>query len=253
MNSLQRKINFTPMKIRAILVDDEKHSLETTAILIRKFCPDVEIVAELNNPLEALDIINLEEPDLLFMDISMPQMNGFELLNQLTFKDADVIFTTAYDEYALEGFKHGATHYLVKPIEVEDLVESVQRVKRKMTDKKQQFSSISGLKPKIPVSSLNGVELVEVDQIIRCESDGNYTTIILANRKITVSKTLKEIEKQLVDFTYFFRLHNSHLVNLNHVVKYIRGEGGSVILTNSEEIGVSRSKKTDLLEVLGIN
>lgn len=243
------------MKLRAILVDDEKHSLETTAILIRKFCPDVEIVAELNAPIEAVQIINQEEPDLLFMDISMPQMNGFELINVLTYKDADVIFTTAYDEYALEGFKQGAVHYLVKPIEAEELVEAVQRVKKKRMDSKQSTIPLAqmGLKPKIPISSLNGVELVEVEQIIRCESDGNYTTIVLANRKITVSKTLKEIEKQLVDFPYFFRLHNSHLVNLNHVTRYIRGEGGSVILSNTEEIGVSRSKKMDLLEVLGIN
>jgi len=241
------------MKLRAILVDDEKHSLETTSILIRKFCTDVEIVAELNLPMDAIEVINREEPDLLFLDISMPQMNGFELLNVLTYKDADVIFTTAYDEYALEGFKHGATHYLVKPIEASDLVESVQRVKRKRMEKKPTTPSSAGLKPKIPISSLNGIELIEVEQIIRCESDGNYTTIVLPTRKVTVSKTLKEIEKQLVDFPYFFRLHNSHLVNLNHVSKYIRGEGGSVILTNSEEIGVSRSKKMELLEVLGIN
>jgi two-component system, LytTR family, response regulator len=241
------------MKLRAILVDDEKHSLETTAILIRKFCTDVEIIAELNQPIEAVEVINREEPDLLFLDISMPQMNGFELLNVLTYKDADVIFTTAYDEYALEGFKHGATHYLVKPIEASDLVESVQRVKKKRLEKKQQTAAAVGLVPKIPISSLNGIELIEVEQIIRCESDGNYTTIVLPLRKVTVSKTLKEIEKQLVDFPYFFRLHNSHLVNLNHVAKYIRGEGGSVILTNSEEIGVSRSKKVELLEVLGIS
>lgn len=241
------------MKLRAILLDDEKHSLETTAILIRQFCPDVEIIAELNQPVEAIEIINAEEPDLLFLDVSMPQMNGFELLQVLTYRDADVIFTTAYDEYALEGFKHGATHYLVKPIEAADLVESVQRVKKKRLEQRPQSSNIKGLKPKIPVSSLNGIELLEVEQIIRCESDGNYTTIVLAQRKVTVSKTLKEIEKQLVDFPYFFRLHNSHLVNLNHVTKYIRGEGGSVILTNMEEIGVSRSKKLELLEVLGIN
>ncbi len=243
------------MKLRAILVDDEKHSLETTSILIQKFCPDIEIVAEISSPLDAIEIINREEPDLLFLDISMPQLNGFELLNVLTFREADVIFTTAYDEHALEGFKHGAVHYLVKPIEAEDLVESVVRVKKKRAEGKTPLIPLSqlGLKPKIPISSLNGVELVEVEQIIRCESDGNYTTIVLPQRKITVSKTLKEIEKQLAEFPYFFRLHNSHLVNLNHVAKYIRGEGGSVILTNQEEIGVSRSKKNDLLEVLGIN
>ncbi len=241
------------MKLRAIIVDDERHSLETTAILIRKFCPDVEVIAELQSPIDAVEIINTEEPDLLFLDISMPKMNGFELLNVLTYKEADVIFTTAYDEYALEGFKQGAVHYLVKPIDAEDLVESVQRVKKKRTEGKSSGLNGMGLKPKIPISSLNGVELIEVDQIIRCESDGNYTTIVLHQRKITVSKTLKEIEKQLVDFPFFFRLHNSHLVNLNQVVKYIRGEGGSVILSNQEEIGVSRSKKMELLDVLGIN
>lgn len=241
------------MKLRAIIVDDERHSLETTAILIRKFCPDVEVIAELQSPIDAVEVINKEEPDLLFLDISMPKMNGFELLNVLTYKEADVIFTTAYDEYALEGFKQGAVHYLVKPIDAEDLVESVQRVKKKRTEGKGSGINGMGLKPKIPISSLNGVELIEVDQIIRCESDGNYTTIVLHQRKITVSKTLKEIEKQLVDFPFFFRLHNSHLVNLNQVVKYIRGEGGSVILSNQEEIGVSRSKKMELLEVLGIN
>lgn len=241
------------MKLRAIIVDDERHSLETTAILIRKFCPDVEVIAELQSPIDAVEIINKEEPDLLFLDISMPKMNGFELLNVLTYKDSDVIFTTAYDEYALEGFKQGAVHYLVKPIDAEDLVESVQRVKKKRLEGKSSGINGMGLKPKIPISSLNGVELIEVDQIIRCESDGNYTTIVLHQRKITVSKTLKEIEKQLIDFPFFFRLHNSHLVNLNQVVKYIRGEGGSVILSNQEEIGVSRSKKMELLEVLGIN
>lgn len=241
------------MKLRAIIVDDERHSLETTAILIRKFCPDVEVIAELQSPIDAVEIINTEEPDLLFLDISMPKMNGFELLNVLTYKESDVIFTTAYDEYALEGFKQGAVHYLVKPIDAEDLVESVQRVKKKRLEGKNHGINGMGLKPKIPISSLNGVELIEVDQIIRCESDGNYTTIVLHQRKITVSKTLKEIEKQLIDFPFFFRLHNSHLVNLNQVVKYIRGEGGSVILSNQEEIGVSRSKKMELLEVLGIN
>lgn len=241
------------MKLRAIIVDDERHSLETTAILIRKFCPDVEVIAELQSPIDAVEIINTEEPDLLFLDISMPKMNGFELLNVLTYKEADVIFTTAYDEYALEGFKQGAVHYLVKPIDAEDLVESVQRVKKKRSEGRLSGINGMGLKPKIPISSLNGVELIEVDQIIRCESDGNYTTIVLHQRKITVSKTLKEIEKQLVGFPFFFRLHNSHLVNLNQVVKYIRGEGGSVILSNQEEIGVSRSKKMELLEVLGIN
>lgn len=241
------------MKLRTILVDDEKHSLETTSILIQKFCPDVEILAEIQDPEEAVSIINEEEPDLLLLDISMPKLNGFDLLNVLTYKEAKVIFTTAYDEYALEGFKQGAVHYLVKPIEPEDLVESIQRVRKIIQEQRPSNNALSGIKPKIPISSLNGVELIEVEHIIRCESDGNYTTIVLPQRKVTVSKTLKEIERQLVEFPYFFRLHNSHLVNLNHIIKYIRGEGGSVILSNQEEIGVSRSKKMELLDILKIN
>jgi two-component system LytT family response regulator len=180
-------------------------------------------------------------------------LNGFDLLNVLTYKDAKVIFTTAYDEYALEGFKQGAVHYLVKPIEPEDLVESIARVRKILQEQRPTLQLGNGMKPKIPISSLNGVELIEVEQIIRCESDGNYTTIVLPQRKVTVSKTLKEIERQLFEFPYFFRLHNSHLVNLNHIIKYIRGEGGSVILTNQEEIGVSRSKKMELLDILKIN
>jgi two-component system LytT family response regulator len=241
------------MKLRAIIVDDEKHSLETTSILIQKFCQDVEIIAEIQDPEEAVSIINEEDPDLLLLDISMPKLNGFDLLNVLTYKDAKVIFTTAYDDYALEGFKQGAVHYLVKPIEPEELVESIQRVKKLHHEQRSGNGQPHGMKPKIPVSSLNGVELIEVEHIIRCESDGNYTTIVLPQRKVTVSKTLKEIERQLVDFPYFFRLHNSHLVNLNHITKYIRGEGGSVILSNQEEIGVSRSKKMELLDILKIN
>jgi two-component system LytT family response regulator len=165
-----------------------------------------------------------------------------------------VVVTTAYDEYALEGFKHGAIHYLLKPFSSNDLIVAVERaIDRSKTEKFTLMPPrMLGMKVRVPISSLNGVEMIEVENIIRCESDGNYTTIVMDKRKITISKTLKEIEKIFVEFPYFYRLHNSHLVNLNHVNKYIRGEGGQVILTNGDEIGVSRSKKTELLEILGI-
>lgn len=239
------------MKLRAIIVDDERHSLETTTILIRRNCPDVEIIGTFTDPEEAIRVINSEEPDLLLLDISMPVISGFELLKRLTCKNCEKIFTTAYEEYALEGIRAGALHYLLKPIDEMELCEGIQRVREKKQVKAKPV--VSGQKPRIPISSLNGVELIDVETIIRCESDGNYTVIILPGRKITVSKTLKEIERQLAENPIFFRLHNSHLVNVTHITKYIRGEGGSVILSNHEEIGVSRSRKNDLLEVLGIS
>lgn len=248
------------MTLRAILVDDEKHSLETTALLIRKYCPEVEILAECNNPFDAIELIDEEEPELLFLDISMPRMNGFEMLEKLTYKDAAVVFTTAYDDHALEGFKHGATHYLIKPIEAKDLIESVQRVKKRIADKRNlapnptTASATPNLRNRIPVASLNGIEFVEVDKIIRCESIGNYTNLILSDKKVVlVTKSLKEFDKVLLAFGNFVRVHHSHLVNIQHIVKYIRGDGGIIIMDNMDEILVSRSRKIDVLEVLGIS
>ncbi len=242
------------MKLKTIIVDDERHGLETIGILLEKHCPTVEIIGAYQDPEEAIFHINKDEPDLVFLDISMPKINGFELLEALTFRSFQVVFTTAYDEYALEGFKHGAIHYLLKPFSSNDLTVAVDRaIERSKTEKFTLMPPrMLGMKVRVPISSLNGVEMIEVENIIRCESDGNYTTIVMDKRKITISKTLKEIEKIFVEFPYFYRLHNSHLVNLNHVNKYIRGEGGQVILTNGDEIGVSRSKKTELLEILGI-
>lgn len=241
------------MKLTAILVDDERHSLETTSILIRKNCPEIEILAECNNPIEAVEIINTEEPNILFLDISMPRMNGFELLEELTYKGASVIFTTAHDDHALEGFKHGAIHYLVKPIEEKDLIEGVLRVKKRIQDQRLHFVNSSNLRTKIPIPTSNGIELIEVTEIIRCESDGNYTLLVFKDKKMLVAKVLKEIEKTLLEYGYFYRVHNSHLVNVKQISKYVRGDGGSIFMTNNEEIIVSRNRKNELLELLGIS
>jgi two-component system, LytTR family, response regulator len=243
------------MKLKTILVDDERSGLETVGILLEKNCPEIEIIGAFQDPFEAAKHIEKDTPDIVFLDISMPGMTGFELLDSLNNRDFEVIFTTAYDEYALEGFKHNALHYLVKPVNVEELKDAVNRAKSKKSEPKQTMfpPKLMGSKPRVPISTLNGVEMVDVEHIIRCESDGNYTTIVLEKRKITISKTLKDVEKSFSEFPIFFRLHNSHLVNINHVNKYIRGEGGIVVLSNNEEIGVSRSKKSELLEILGIH
>lgn len=241
--------------LTAVIVDDEKHSLETTALLIGRFCPNLEVLAQFQDPIASIPQINALQPQLLFLDISMPEMNGFELLETLHWKGAQVIFTTAYDAHALEAFRYGALHYLVKPIVGSELVAAVKRAEERL-QASEELADMGGVSKalgrKIPVSSLKGVEFIPVDDILHCESASNYTVLHLDSRQVTVSKTLKEVERQLAEEPQFIRVHNSHLVNAHSIARYIRGEGGTVVLTNGAEIAVSRSRKPELMLVLGI-
>jgi two-component system LytT family response regulator len=242
--------------MRAILIDDEADSLETTELLIENFCPQVTIIAVANDAERGIKMIDKMKPDLVFLDISMPKINGFELLNRLTFRAFELIFTTAYDKYAIEAFQVGAIHYLLKPIDTEELIKAVERVEAKLKQGEvtpnintiiQQVTA--NRQPKIAIPSLKGLEMLEVDNIIRCEADSNYTTIYLISNKILVTKTLKDLEILLSTYN-FVRIHNSHLINLAHLKTYLKGEGGTVILSNGEQINVSRSRKSSLLEKL---
>ncbi|MFK7950650.1 MAG: LytR/AlgR family response regulator transcription factor [Saprospiraceae bacterium] len=241
--------------MKAILIDDELHSLETTELLIENFCPQVTIIGIANNAERGIKLINKLKPDLVFLDISMPKMNGFELLNHLEYQQFELIFTTAYDKYAIQAFQVGAIHYLLKPIDTEELIKAVERVEKKITQQQtpdlqsiiQQVSA--NRQPKIVIPSQKGLELIEVDTIIRCEADSNYSIIYLIAHKIVVTKTLKELE-QLLEYHNFIRIHHSHLINLRHLKAYLKGEGGEVILSNGEHINVSRSRKSRLLEKL---
>lgn len=242
--------------MRAILIDDEADSLETTELLIENFCPQVTIIGVSDDAERGIKMIDKLQPDLVFLDISMPKMNGFELLKRLNFKDFELIFTTAYDKYAIEAFQVGAIHYLLKPIDSEELIKAVKRVenKRKENENTINIHSIiqqvtANRQPKIAIPSLKGLEMLEIDNIIRCEADSNYTTIHLISNKILVTKTLKELEQILATYN-FIRIHNSHLINLAHLRTYVKGEGGIVILSNGEQISVSRSRKSSLLEKL---
>ncbi len=244
--------------IRAIIVDDEKHCSESLKLLTEKYVEGIKIVAELNDPIQALEVIEQEKPDLLFLDIEMPKMNGFELLKQVELDDIDIIFTTAYDEFAIEAFKVSAIDYLLKPIEREQLVNAVAKFKKFKDDKDfgERFriflsrygSQAPRVLGKIALPTQEGFEFIKQEDIIRCESDSNYTTVVLESEKnIVVSRTLKDVESML-DPDSFVRVHHSHLINLRHIRKYHKGSGGVIVMDNGNNVSVSRSKKSEFLD-----
>lgn len=246
------------MKLKAIIVDDEQHSLKTTELLVKKNCDEIEIIGIAENPEKGIELIDTLQPDLVFLDIAMPRMNGFEMLQHLTYKEFEVIFTTAYDEYAIKAFKVSAIDYLLKPIDKKGLIEAVKKVKSKF-EKDEEYNKIDQLinsvskpgikKEKVALPIDGKIQLIPFASIVYCESESNYTFIHLEDKKLLLSKTLKEIER-IIDHHDFFRVQNSYLVNLNHIKEYIRGEGGELVMSNGHEVRVSRNKKEELLKLL---
>ena len=244
--------------INAILVDDEAHCLDTLSILIKDYCPEVGILEQCSSAKKALAAIEKFQPALVFLDLEMPVMNGFELLEQ--FKDIhfSVIFTTSYDQYAIKAIRFSALDYLLKPIDPKELMIAVHKAATlKNVPSSEQLKMLmdqlhhkdTGF-TKIAVPTAEGYELIPADQLIRCEADDNYTHLFLKNKnKITACRTLKEMEEQLDDFKYFVRVHHSYLVNLNEVNKYVRGEGGYLIMSDRSTVNVSRSRKEALLKL----
>ncbi len=247
------------MQIKAVIIDDEQHSLETTDILVRKYCPCVLVTGLADSPEKGITLIDTLKPDLVFLDIAMPRMNGFEMLQYLHFKEFDIVFTTAFDAYAIKAFKVNAIDYLLKPIEPEELIKAVDKVKMKLEknihlnriDEILHSAGLPGFKKSKLALPVDGkIAMIEYDSILFCESDGNYTNIHLTHqKKIMVSRTLKDVENSL-PHPPFLRIHHSFVVNINHIKEYIRGEGGEVLLSNGEQIRVSRNKKDELLDAL---
>ena len=243
--------------INAILIDDEAHCLDSLSILINKLCPEVQILQRCQSAKHGLEVLTKYKTDLVFLDVEMPSMNGFEFLEQFKEIPFSVIFTTAYDKYAIKAIRFSALDYLLKPIDPKELVAAVRKVGahnhqptneqfRLLLDKIQNKEG--GL-TKIAVPIAEGFELVRADDIISCEADNNYTYLHLKNkRKITACRTLKEVEEQLEAFTSFIRVHNSYIVNLNEVTKYVRGDGGYLTMSDGSMVDVSRSRKNALLK-----
>jgi len=245
--------------IKAIIVDDELGGRESLSKMLEKNCKHVEVVAKVDSILAAFEAITNKEPDLVFLDIEMPNGNAFDLLEKFKEINFNIIFTTAYDHYAIKAIKFSAVDYILKPIDPEELVQAVKRFEEHIGQKKsldKQFKTLlSNIRPdnklkKVGIPDGDGLIFINLSDIIRCDSDGNYTFFILTNgKKIIASRTLGEYE-QLFAEDNFFRIHRSHLINLEHVKKYIKGEGGYVVMTDNSQVEVSRRNKTDFLEKL---
>jgi len=243
--------------IKAILVDDEVHCLDTLSMLLSDFCPEVQVIERCVSAKKGLEAINKHQPDLVFLDIEMPLMNGFELLEQFKSIPFSVIFTTSYDQYAIKAIRFSALDYLLKPIDPKELVVAIHKVEaHKTPPSAEQFQMLmdqiqhkdKGF-TKIAVPTFDGFELIPVEQVLRCEADDNYSYLFLKNKnKITACRTLKELEEQLQDFPFFIRVHHSYIVNLNEVTKYVRGEGGYLVMTDGSTVNVSRSRKDSLMK-----
>lgn len=244
--------------ITAIIVDDEPYSCESLAILLERYCLDVKVLDICYSAASALKSINEQKPQLLFLDIEMPHMNGFEMLEKLPEINFGLIFTTSYDQYAIKAIRFSALDYLLKPIDQDDLRKAVQKAVNSHCHVSEQQIKILLQKlnqptiaiNKIAIPTMEGLQMIFVDSIISCTADRNYTVIMLKNgKKMIASRTLKELEEMLEDYS-FVRVHHSYVVNLNEVDKYIRGEGGYLLMSNGTCIDVSRSRKELLLKKL---
>ena len=243
--------------IKALILDDELHSVETLQWKLENYCKDVEIVATFNDPVKGVEYINEHKIDLLFLDIEMPVLTGFDVLQKVSTLDFDVIFTTAYDEYGIRAIKFSALDYLLKPVQPEELMEAVTKFQKKHYQSvlPQQLEALfQSLKKdnqpnqKIALSTKESIELVRPADIILCESDNNYTTVFVKGRKKLISKTLKEFEELLVPFN-FYRCHQSYLINIDHISEYMRNDGGYLVMSNDMKVAVSRNKKEGLMKL----
>ncbi len=244
-------------EIRAIVIDDEQHCIDTVQWLIDKYVPNVKIVSVFTSPTKALESLNESNPDLVFLDIEMPEMSGFEFLKRVPEKNFEIIFTTAYDEFAIKAFKASAVDYLLKPIGKQDILSAVEKVeKNKSNILPEQIEILyralnknSILKERIAVPTQEGIRFIKIKDILYCISDSNYTFIHLENsKKFLVSKTLKEIERILSE-NGFLRIHHSHMINIQRIDRYIKGDGGYVVMDDNKSLSVSRSRKEALLAI----
>ncbi len=254
-----------PVPLKAVIVDDEEHCIRTLSWELDGCTTKCEVVASFTNSLTALQQMEGLAPDVIFLDIEMPQLNGFELvsaLQELKTLDSHIIFTTAYSDYAVKAFKFSAVDYLLKPVDREELEAALAKVPtphhRNSTSEggslKLLFDNLhaldNGQPMRLSLPSADGWDLVEVQSIIRCASDGSYTDVHLKDgRCITVSRNLKQLEDSL-PADIFHRVHNQHLINLAHVERFSRQDGGTLIMSDKSEVTVARSRKEQVLNLI---
>jgi two-component system LytT family response regulator len=246
--------------LRAIIIDDEQKGINSIKLLISLFIKDVKIVEETTEAVKGIELIEDYKPELVFLDIKMPHMDGFELLQQLKFKEFNLIFTTAHNEYGIKAIKSSALDYLLKPIDKDDLAVAVNRAKEKIKNK-QAIPDLQKLvlewksqnQNKIPFNTKDKVEYVNKNDIVRLESDSMYTYVFKVDgSKLFISKTIGDYETLLCsNDNNFMRVHQSHIVNLNHVVRYIK-DNNVIITKDNCEVPISKTKRDDFVKWLNI-
>jgi two-component system LytT family response regulator len=245
--------------IHALIIDDEKHCCDSLLWQLGQYCPEIMVDAVCYNATEALEQIRELKPRLVFLDVEMPDMSGFQMMEKLTSLPFHIVFTTAYDQHAIRAIKAGALDYLLKPVDKDELRVAVEKVIR--NEQQVTISQLTALLTqttrnsnnsfrKIAFPTLHGYELILMNDIVYCESSSNYTHVHLRGGKnLLVSKTLKDIE-EILNAAPFFRTHKTWLVNLDYAVRYIKGEGGQLVIEDGAEVPVSRNRKEELLKYI---
>lgn len=245
--------------IKALIIEDEQKSREMLAMLVEKNCPQLEIVGLAKNVKEGIDLISSTKPDLVFLDISMPDGTGFDLLEAVQGKKFELIFTTATDKHALKAIKYSACDYLLKPIDIDELKVAVEKVLQKKNSTPsmdnlqfliQQLKKADDNYQKITLPTGNAYEIINIKDIIRCEADASYTHFhLVGGKKLMVSASLKHYEDLLPE-NEFIRVHHQHLINMNHVTRYLKQDGGYAVMSDGTQIEISRRKKDAFMERL---
>lgn len=243
-------------KFKAIIIDDEEHCIKTLAWNLQEYCKEIEVVATATNGTEGIKVINEHKPDIVFLDVEMPMMTGIEMLKHFEDIKFKFVFTTAYDQYAVKAIKLNALDYLLKPVDKDELVLAVEKLTaQKELASKEQISQLqevhrSKVLDKIALSTNGGLQFVKLDDVVQVTAEGSYCKFILTNKKtILLSKTVGSVEEILKDHPDFFRAHKSYLVNLKHIDRYIRGDGGEIVMQDGTMISLSRNKKDEFLQL----
>lgn len=247
--------------IRAVIIDDEKDSIDTLKWKLENYCPEVSVISSFEKPADGVSYLKKNPVDLVFLDIEMPMLTGFDVLEELG-RDIsfDIIFITAYDNFGIQAVKFSALDYLLKPVQNKELKEAIDKHLKKSQQKipSEQIDLLlnnvqaerKGKRGRIALASKESIEFVDPNDIVVCEANSNYTNVyLIEGRKRVISKTLKEFEEMLMQFD-FFRPHNSHLINLARVKEFIRGDGGYLVMENKMKIPVSKNKKEELMGLL---
>ncbi len=228
---------------KTLIVDDEAHCRNALQRSIEQYCPQLHILDSVDSVSQARVSLSQYTPDLIFLDVEMPGEDGFDFVEQLAFP-IPIIFTTAYDVYALKALKEQALDYLLKPVEEKELIAAVNKLRQK-----PETVQRSGIAQKVALPTAQGFVLCCPDEIVRCEADGAYTRVFRTNTPLMVSRNIGYVESLLAAYC-FFRVHKSHLINLHHVIEYVRGNGGTALMSDHAQIDISKRKREDFLLAL---